>query len=99
MRAILFSAALVAGAATANAGDVERGGNLALRWCVSCHVVAPDTTGGDAGPAFASVASRSGQTEQALRNWLADPHPPMPDLGLAATEFDDIASYIMSLKQ
>jgi mono/diheme cytochrome c family protein len=98
MRAILVSAVLLAGTATANAGDVERGHNLALRWCVSCHVVAPDATGGDAGPAFASVASRSGQTEQALRNWLADPHPPMPDPGLAVTEFDDIASYIMSLK-
>ena len=99
MRAILISAVLLAGTATANAGDVERGGNLALRWCVSCHVVAPDATGGDAGPAFANLASRPGQTEQALRNWLAEPHPPMPDLGLAVTEFDDIASYIVSLKQ
>ena len=99
MRAILFSAMLLAGTATANAEDVERGRALSLRWCVSCHVVAPDATGGDAGPAFAGLAARPGQTEQALRNWLAEPHPPMPDLGLAVTEFDDIASYIMSLKQ
>jgi mono/diheme cytochrome c family protein len=72
---------------------------LALRWCVSCHVVAPDAADGDAGPTFTSLASRLGQTEQALHNWLAEPHPPMPDLGLAATEFDDLAAYIMSLNR
>jgi len=99
MRTILLFALLITGSGTAYAGDGERGHALALRWCVSCHVVDPDTTGGDAGPTFASLASRTGQTEQALRNWLADTHPPMPDLGLAVTEFDDIASYIMSLKQ
>ena len=47
----------------------------------------------------ASLASRLGQTEQALHNRLAEPHPPMPDLGLAATEFDDLAAYIMSLNR
>jgi mono/diheme cytochrome c family protein len=100
MRAILLlSAVLITGFGTAYAGDVERGRALSLRWCVSCHVVAPDAVGGDAGPTFASLASRPGQTEQALRNWLAEPHPPMPDLGLAVTEFDDITSYIVSLKQ
>ena len=100
MRAILLlSAGLLAGTGTANAGDIERGRALSLRWCVSCHVVAPDATGGDAGPAFASLASLPGQTEQALHNWLAEPHPPMPDLDLTAVEFGDLAAYIMSLKQ
>jgi mono/diheme cytochrome c family protein len=99
MRAILLlSAMLVAGIQAAYAGDIERGRALSLRWCVSCHVVAPDAAGSDAGPAFASLASRPGQTEQALRNWLAEPHPPMPELDLTAAEFDDLAVYIMSLK-
>jgi mono/diheme cytochrome c family protein len=78
---------------------VERGQSLALRWCVTCHVVAPDAPGGDAGPTFSSIAARHGQTDQGVRNWLADPHPPMPDLNLATTEFDDLAAYIMSLKE
>ena len=99
MRAILFCAAVLAGSVIANAGEIERGRELVQRWCVSCHIVAPEVDGGDAGPTFVSVALRPGQTEQALRNWLAEPHPPMPDLGLAATEFDDIASYIVSLKR
>ena len=44
-------------------------------------------------------STRAGQTEQAFRNWIAEPHPPMPNFGLGAAESDDIASYIMSLKQ
>lgn len=100
MRAIpLIFAVLLAGNQTAYAGDIERGRALSLHWCVACHVVAPEATGSDAGPAFASLASLPGQTEQALRNWLADPHPPMPDFDLTAVEFDDLAAYIMSLKQ
>ena len=100
MRAILLlSAVLLAATQTAYAGNIERGRALSLRWCISCHVVAPDATGGDAGPAFASLASLPGQTEQALRNWLAEPHPPMPDLDLTAVEFNDLAVYIMSLNQ
>jgi len=78
--------------------DADRGHALALRWCVTCHVVAPAEPGGDAGPTFASVANRPGQTEQGIRNWLADTHPPMPDLNLAPTEFDDLAAYNMSLR-
>jgi hypothetical protein len=58
-----------------------------------------DTAGSDAGPAFVSLASLPGQTEQALHNWLAEPHPPMFNLDLTAVEFDDLAVYIMSLKQ
>lgn len=98
MRTILTVVALLSAITPAGAQDIDRGRDLALRWCVSCHVVAPDAAGGDAGPAFAGVAARPGQTEQAIRNWLADPHPPMPDLNLSATEFNDLAAYIFSLK-
>ena len=100
MRAtLLLSAVLLASTQTAYAGNIERGLSLSLSWCVSCHVVAPDATGGDAGPTFASLASLPGQTEQALHNWLAEPHPPMSNLDLTAVEFDDLAAYIMSLNQ
>jgi mono/diheme cytochrome c family protein len=94
----LFMAAAPA-LAQDNQPDSDRGHALALRWCVACHVVGPGAPGGDAGPTFSSVANRPGQTEQGIRNWLADPHPPMPDLNLATTEFDDLAAYIMSLQE
>ena len=98
MRTVLLGAVLLAmGAVPAGAADAERGKDLATRWCVNCHVIGPDIPGGDVGPAFESVAKRDGQNVENLRNWLAEPHPPMPDFDLTATEYDDLAGYIMSL--
>ncbi len=98
LRALLISAVFLVLCEGPAAADPERGRLLAQRWCVSCHVIGPDTPGGDAGPALPVVAKRPGTSFESLRNWLADPHPPMPDLKLSATEFDDIADYILSLK-
>jgi len=89
-------AALVPATAFADPA-LERGRDLAVRWCTGCHVIGFGTPGGDAGPAFPSVARREGQSIDDVRAWLADPHPPMPDLDLSAAQFDDLAAYIMSL--
>ena len=93
------AAALVLGAAVAAAPaaaepDPERGRALAERWCVSCHVIGPDGPGADAGPAFPTLGDRS---ETQLRGWLAEPHPPMPDLQLSGPDIDDLAAYIRSV--
>lgn len=80
------------------AGDAERGRELAEAWCVGCHVVAPDAPGGDAGPPFSEVASRPGENAAALRMWLADPHPPMPNLDLGVRDIEALAAYIESLE-
>jgi len=95
MTRYIFAATLVACASIARADEVDRGRELALRWCVNCHIVAADAAGGDAGPPFAAL---SGLSRDRLRNWLSEPHPPMPDLHLAAAEFDDLAAYILSLQ-
>ena len=98
MRTMFLGAAVLAMTAVpAIAEDIERGKDLATRWCVSCHVIGPDTPGGDVGPAFEGVAARDGQSNQNIRIWLAEPHPPMPDFDLTAREYDDLAAYIMSL--
>ena len=50
----ILSAAIVGAGAAA---DADHGEQLAKRWCASCHIVAPDQTGGaDNAPAFASIA-------------------------------------------
>jgi mono/diheme cytochrome c family protein len=83
----------------ANIGNPTRGHMLAERWCTSCHVVDLEGEGGDAGPAFVSIASRPDVTEKSIRDWLSVPHTVMPEfLTLAETDFNDIASYIMSLE-
>ena len=96
MRALLALGLLVA-PALADAADprVERGAALAERWCTPCHVVAPGSPGGDAGPPF--TAMRVGRSEPGLRAWLFQPHPPMPDLELTGDEIDAILAYIRTL--
>jgi mono/diheme cytochrome c family protein len=92
-------ALLLSGTGAASAQDVGRGRALAEAWCATCHVVAPDQPGGDAGPAFQTVANREGQTRGGIMAWLFEPHPPMPDMMLSPADFRDLAAYIMSLRQ
>ena len=91
----LLAAALVVLPAAASAELAERGRELALHWCVDCHVVATGEPGGDAGPSFPSLQAR--RSEPGLRAWLFQPHPPMPDLLLTADEIDALLAYIRSL--
>lgn len=94
--ALLAAAAALPAAAQEPAGpDPERGLDLAGRWCSECHLIGPEGPGGDVGPSFVLVAEM--RSEEALRAWLSDPHPPMPKLELSAREVEDIAAYIKSL--
>lgn len=84
-------------ATAADAGNPERGRELAERWCTSCHVVAEDVPGGTIGPAFSAMIHLRGRTEEQLKGKIIAPHDPMPDFGLAKTEIEDITAYIASL--
>ena len=78
-------------------GDVARGAVIAKRWCVNCHVVAPDQTSGKVDvPTFADIARRR-PDDRALSSFLVEPHPPMPNLNLTRQEIDDVVAYIRSL--
>lgn len=92
------AALLVLGTGASQAQDAERGRMMAERWCAECHVVGPDGAGGDAGPAFETVANREGGQADIIVAWLADPHPPMPNMSLTMAEIRDLAAYIMSLR-
>ena len=93
---LLVLAAAVA--TSARAADPAQGRLLANQWCTSCHVVEPNGPAVEVGPPFASVANDPAVTPERLRGWLADPHPPMPNLSLTRLEIDAIASYIESLR-
>ena len=95
-RQIACLVALAAGApAMAQEPDIGRGRELAVRWCSDCHLVGPDVPGGDAGPAFATLARQ--RSDEGLRAWIAEPHPPMPQIDISARAVDEIAAYIRSL--
>ena len=95
---LLVILAGVATADTAGAADAYNGGQIARRWCVTCHVVAGDQQGttGEA-PPFASIAKRPGFDAGQLVVFLLDPHPKMPNMSLTRTEAGDLAAYIATL--
>ena len=66
----------------------------------SCHLVEYDQKGGESAdvPTFFAIAKRSSGDTAGLKSFLADPHPPMPDLNLTRVEIDDLLAYIGSLK-
>lgn len=100
MNVIALTSAILSISASASAwgADIRAGETLAKQWCSACHVVSADqTTGGDDAPAFATIAAGAREREADLRAWLADSHPPMPNLDLSRNEIDDLLAYIESL--
>ena len=77
-------------------GDADVGRELARRWCTACHVVDREGTGTDAGPPLPSLLADKPSAEE-IEGWLADPHPPMPNLDLSRQEINDIMAYLQSL--
>jgi mono/diheme cytochrome c family protein len=82
-------------------GDVAAGRHLAETWCGSCHVAGPESARGVSNgvPTFAGIAAMKSTTTLSLRAFLQTPHARMPDLHLSRDEIDDIAAYILSLRQ
>jgi mono/diheme cytochrome c family protein len=83
------------------AADARNGESLARRWCVACHVVASSQhrSSTDQAPPFATIASRPGFNAGKLALFLLDPHPKMPDMGLARSQAADLAAYIETLRR
>jgi mono/diheme cytochrome c family protein len=86
--------------AVAAAQDVERGHQLAQRWCSGCHTVerSPAAARADGVPSFPAVAAMSGQSADRLRAAMNPTHGRMPDLSLSKRDQDDLAAYILSLR-
>lgn len=106
MRAVLRNVQVVIVAAMgfigphAEAADANHGGDLARRWCATCHVVDSTQTQASADvPPFATIARGSDFTPEKVAFFLLDPHPKMPSFPLSRTEAADIAAYIGSLRK
>jgi mono/diheme cytochrome c family protein len=93
---LVLAASLVASVALA--ADPDNGKRIAERWCVSCHVIAPDqkTASADA-PPFESIAKIPGFEAEALVFFLLEPHPKMPSMLLTRKDANDLAAYIGNL--
>ncbi len=97
-RAAMAVALVLFASAAARAGEAQEGYLLVRQWCTSCHIVAPNQDGSDAAPPFESIANDPNFTEDGIRAWLSDPHPPMPNLNLNRVEIDRIVAYLQSLR-
>jgi mono/diheme cytochrome c family protein len=101
-RTVVLAAVLAASAGPSAAlaqERVEQGHEIARTWCAGCHVVEPGgAAGSDAAPPLPVVAQDPSLSPDRLRAWLADPHPPMPNLSLTRDEIEALVAYIGSLR-
>ena len=97
-----LAAAIWSGGAFAQSrlGDATVGKRLAEAWCASCHLVtAEQASATTEAPPFATIAERQPGAYGWIEAFLADPHPPMPDLSLTRVEIRDLTAYIASLSR
>lgn len=85
---------------TAEAADLDRGRELAVRWCGNCHVVDRTAPAGraDGLPTLPAIAAKPQTTAASLRGIMSAPHGRMPDLSIGAKDQDDLIAYILSLR-
>ena len=97
-RFIVCSVMLLPGLALAQ--DIERGHQLATRWCAGCHIVERSSTEAraDGIPTFPAVAAKPDSSPERLRAAMNPIHGRMPDLSLSKRDQDDLAAYILSLR-
>jgi mono/diheme cytochrome c family protein len=98
--AVLFTPALVQnGNAQQRAGDPGQGRAIAEMWCSACHLVSSKQTTANADvPTFSAIAQRLPADADVLAAFIANPHPPMPNLSLRRQDIQDLLAYIATLK-
>lgn len=86
--------------AVAAGQDVERGHQLAQRWCSGCHAVerSPADARADGVPTFPAIAAMPGMSAERLRAAMNPLHGRMPDLSLGKRDQDDLTAYILGLR-
>ena len=94
--AVLFTAVLALG--TARAADPSVGRDLAVRWCASCHAIAPGRASDEQAPSFESIVGERARSDAWIDAWLSAPHEKMPDLSLTRHEISALIAYLDSLR-
>jgi mono/diheme cytochrome c family protein len=94
---VSLSALLTGPAQEAFGADVQRGEELAGRWCVQCHAMTPGQRRSDTDPPdFARIARNPGLDPGVLGAFLMTPHPRMPDFSLSRKDVEDLVAFIRS---
>lgn len=98
-RSMAMILALVLPVLPVAAQEPSVGGRLAVRWCMSCHVIETrQRMATDNAPSFREIATRPGTTADSLERYLSKEHTLMPDFLLSAKERAALVAYILSQK-
>lgn len=99
----LSLACLTASPAWSQAGDVQKGLDLAKAHCADCHELTGDKGREREGryvPSFPEIANTPHYSLVRLRRIIAvPPHSDMPKAKITTDEINDLAHYITSLKK
>jgi len=85
----------------AEAQDIDRGREMAERWCANCHIVArsPEAGRADGLPTFPAIAAKQETTATSLRGVMTVAHGRMADFSLGPRDQENLIAYIFSLRQ
>ncbi|MCC7049552.1 MAG: cytochrome c [Alphaproteobacteria bacterium] len=80
------------------AGDGAAGRRTAETWCAGCHLLGDENKAAMADvPSFPVIAQQ--KTPDAIRAFLFNPHPPMPQFRLTRQDIEDLVQFITELKK
>lgn len=83
-----------------SAPDPVHGQELAQRLCSNCHLVSTEQEQVNVDvPSFREIANMEGQTEGSIMAKIVIPKHPMPVIPITKPELNDLAAYIMSLRE
>ena len=101
MRALHLVAwfAWLAGCGAAAAQDLDNGRRLSERWCAECHQIDQATARQNRAPPFAAIAVKDKITADTIAKFLQLPHATMPNFPLSRKDADDIAAFIIGMRQ
>ncbi len=95
----LFASLALAPAVAAEQGDAKAGQAYARAACAQCHAVELGRSSPVASaPAFEKIANMPGMNLMALDVWMRTGHPTMPLLKITATQTEDLAAWLATLK-
>jgi mono/diheme cytochrome c family protein len=82
-----------------SAPDAEHGEELAVRLCSNCHLVssAQEEVVADV-PSFHEIANMQDQTAGSIMAKIIIPKHPMPVIPITQAELNDLAAYILTLR-
>ena len=81
------------------AQSVENGRRLSERWCIECHAIGPAPVKRNRASSFASIAARQTINANMIAAFLLLPHATMPNLPLSRQDAEDIAAFIVGMKE